>query len=107
MDKNIKSKYPEMAKRLKRLRENNFLDRKQLAAMPSIGKSIYKYESGYTMPSIAKLQALADLYGVTTGYILNGNLSDRTDSYDNLIAQLPQEAKDVIDTIIFVYTSKE
>ena len=74
-----------MAKRLIQLREKNNLSQtavaKQIGVTPAL---ISAYEKQERKPSIDKLIALADIYHVSTDYILGRTYKDDSSSFINV-----------------------
>lgn len=72
-----------IGKRLKALRNDRDWTMEYVGTM--IGKSkglVGQYEKGKAVPSVSVLLELADLFGVTTDYILVGKLSDISGDID-------------------------
>lgn len=75
------------AYRLRALRESKGLSQKKVAEYLGITRSAYnQYESGISKP-VRRLEQLADLFGVTSDYILG---KDETEFESNVIKFDPQ-----------------
>lgn len=65
-----------LPERLKRLRQSMHLSQKQLARLLRVDRStISSYESGVRQPPLDTLSRIADVFGVSTDYLL-GRTSD-------------------------------
>ncbi len=99
-------------KRLERLRKEKKINQSELAR--SIGltqQTISSYEKGKNRPSMEIIVRLAQELGVTSDYLLNGNvanyesqLTDEQKEFLNVIEKIPKDkknlAKDVLNTFI-------
>ncbi len=66
-----------MGQFISELRKLNQMTQKDLAAKLNItGKAVSKWERGLSYPDISLLPSIADIFGVTTGELLNGQKSD-------------------------------
>ena len=64
--------------KIKRLRQNKNWSQVQLAEKIDVNRRfISAYETGKSMPSAAKLQKLAEVFGVSTDYLLSDNEQSR------------------------------
>ena len=60
-----------MGQKIQNLRQSKGLSQEQLAEKLDVSRqSVSKWESGAARPETEKLIALADLFGVTTDYLL-------------------------------------
>ena len=63
-----------MGQKIQNLRQSKGLSQEQLAEKLDVSRqSVSKWESGAARPETEKLIALADLFGVTTDYLLKGS----------------------------------
>lgn len=69
--------YATMAERLTNLREHNHLSQSDVARRLKVSPALISaYESSERKPSLERLVALADIYHVSTDYILGRTLKD-------------------------------
>jgi transcriptional regulator with XRE-family HTH domain len=104
----------DIAANIKKLREENSLIQKQVAAELGIGYSNYnKMENGFREPSVMELQKLAKLYNITVDQLLNPdeitpteiaiedkNLTERIKLIDQLDEQDKQAVYRIIDCML-------
>lgn len=70
-------KYATMAERLTNLREHNHLSQSDVAHRLKVSPALISaYESNERKPSLERLVALADIYHVSTDYILGRTLKN-------------------------------
>lgn len=71
--------YATMAERLTNLRERNHLSQSDVARRLKVSPALISaYENSERKPSLERLVALADVYHVSTDYILGRTLKDNT-----------------------------
>ena len=88
--------------RLRELRLNNGLRQEQVAKLIGVNKStISSYERDIKQPSFVKLVKLANLYRVSTDYLLG-----QTDSRSINLSQLPEQDAALICIIVNTLTRK-
>lgn len=76
-----------VGKKINELRKKNNMSQEELASKLFVSsRAIIKWESGETEPSITNLNAIADIFGVTTDYLLGRDkISAKSDrKYNNL-----------------------
>ncbi|HLR34674.1 MAG TPA: helix-turn-helix transcriptional regulator [Tissierellales bacterium] len=103
--------------RLKQVRENNNLTREDLANKLNISYSaISKYETNIRFPDQETLSKIADLFNVTTDYLLgrsdipNPYMKENTSPADKLseeIHNLSPESQEEIKKLIELYKIKD
>ena len=88
-----------LSERLKELREQHHLTQAQLAKHMDVTRSsVNAWEMGITLPSIAKLVQLAELFHISTDYLLG-----MTENKSISIKQFsPQEQKLISDMIQYI-----
>jgi transcriptional regulator with XRE-family HTH domain len=114
----MKSITKQIARNIKKLRENRGLLQKQVAAELDIGYSIYnKIENGQRTPSIDILYRLAKFYGISLDELveMNGQVPQETKIEDEptreqlrLLQQLDEDDREIVFEIINkMLTNKE
>ncbi|ARD47789.1 helix-turn-helix domain-containing protein [Sporosarcina sp. P33] len=103
-----------VGERLKTLRLKKRLTLREVASKIGLAKSSYaSYEGGYRNPPIDKLIALAQLYQVSTDYILN--LTNVPDSVESLQKQqlnwdgkvLSKKELEIVHQVVELMTEKQ
>ena len=106
------------ARRLRELRKGRHMSQTEVANHLGITRTAYnKYESGKTRP-VRRLNELANLYGVSTDYILGReelllaqnmrNMSDKSTRQLQKYLELSDTGKDIVDiTLDAVYMEEE
>lgn len=81
-----------LGKRLRRLRKNADMTQAKLSELLNMDGDTYgNYEREKTEPSIDTIVALAQLYNVTTDYILIGKEMDVDGKVSSLMSQCPDD----------------
>ncbi len=103
--------------RLKQLREEHGMDREQLAARLGMSYStVAKYEAGTRFPDQQTLLKLAEIFNVSTDYLLGRSDSDELpqtiapylpEGFDELSPEAKQEILNFVEYIMHKYGKKE
>jgi transcriptional regulator with XRE-family HTH domain len=106
-----------LGENIKKIRKQRGLQQKQVALEVGVDQSNYnKIENGKREPSVAVLKKLADLFEVTTDYLINPDsdipqevsIGDKTSNEQlKLIAELDKEDKQVIFKMIDTMLTKK
>jgi transcriptional regulator with XRE-family HTH domain len=89
----------QLGERLRKLRTNRSMDQVDVAILLGIGRySISKYETGETSPTLENLSKLADIFGVTTDYLL-GRENEETAFLRSENIKLSEQVQHLKDSI--------
>ena len=82
-----------LAKNITALRQSHKMTQIELAEKLNYSdKAVSKWERGESMPDVAVLKAIADLFGVTLDYLLEENHEEQSDSVAEPKAETPAAA---------------
>ena len=96
--------------RFRYLRQSKNLAQSQLASLIGVDRStISSYESNIRQPSLDTLSRIADVFGVSTDYLLTGDIIDKdklllSEKLDKLTPQQVRLVENIIDECIALYS---
>ena len=92
-----------LSKRLKELREEHNKTQEEIAGLLKIARGTYThYELGKREPDFATLEVIADIYGVSTDYLLG-----RTSSRNGTLHKIPEEPYDTSKFEVYARAEEE